>query len=102
VYEQLSYWGATVGANIADNVPLLGPLAKRLLLAGEVYNEHTLSRFFLLHAAVLPCAMVALLAVHITMIRLQGVTEFVDEREPERDRGTFNFSPSTQRRAGRA
>ncbi len=93
VYEQLSYWGATVGANIADNVPVLGALAKQLLLAGEVYNEHTLSRFFLLHAAVLPSAMVALLAVHITLIRLQGVTEFVDEREPERDRGTFNFFP---------
>jgi hypothetical protein len=26
VYEQLSYWGATVGANIADSVPLVGAL----------------------------------------------------------------------------
>ena len=60
VYEQLSYWGATVGANISDNVPLLGPLLKQLLLAGEVYNERTLSRFFLLHAAVLPVAMTLL------------------------------------------
>ena len=93
VYEQLSYWGATVGANISDNVPLIGPLAKRLLLAGEVYNEHTLARFFLLHAAVLPVAMVALLALHITLIRLQGVTEFKDEAHPERDTGTFNFFP---------
>ncbi len=93
VYEQLSYWGATVGANISDNVPLIGPLAKRLLLAGEVYNEHTLSRFFLLHAAVLPVAMVVLLALHITLIRLQGVTEFKDEAHPERDAGTFNFFP---------
>jgi quinol-cytochrome oxidoreductase complex cytochrome b subunit len=93
VYEQLSYWGATVGANISDNVPVLGPLAKQLLLAGEVYNERTLSRFFLLHAAVLPCAMVALLAVHITLIRLQGVTELKDERDPERDEGFFDFFP---------
>ena len=93
VYEQLSYWGATVGANISDNVPVLGPLAKRMMLAGEVYNERTLSRFFLLHAAVLPGAMVALLAVHITLIRLQGVTEFKDEREPARDEGFFRFFP---------
>jgi len=93
VYEQLSYWGATVGANIADNVPGLGSIAKQLLLAGEVYNERTLPRFFLLHAAVLPCAMVVLLAVHITLIRLQGVTEFKDEREPERDEGFFHFFP---------
>jgi len=93
VYEQLSYWGATVGANIADNVPVVGVLGKQLLLAGEVYNERTLSRFFLLHAAVLPCTMVALLALHITLIRLQGVTELKDEREPERDEGFFRFFP---------
>ena len=93
VYEQLSYWGATVGANISDNVPVLGPLAKELLLAGEVYNEHTLSRFYILHTAALPALMVGLLAIHITMIRLQGVTELKDEREPERDEGYFNFFP---------
>jgi len=93
VYEQLSYWGATVGANISDNVPVVGAAAKHFLLGGEVYNERTLSRFFLLHAAVLPCAMVALLAVHITLIRLQGVTELVDERDPARDEGFFDFFP---------
>lgn len=93
VYEQLSYWGATVGANIADGVPFVGGLAKEMLLAGEEYNDRTLPRFFLLHAAVFPTIMVGLLVVHITLIRLQGVTEFVDEKHPERDRGTFSFFP---------
>ena len=59
VYEQLSYWGATVGANIADSVPLIGSSAKVLLLGGEVYNQHTISRFFVLHGAVLPAALIA-------------------------------------------
>jgi quinol-cytochrome oxidoreductase complex cytochrome b subunit len=92
VYEQLSYWGATVGANIADSVPLVGGPAKRLLLAGEVYNENTISRFFILHAAVLPVTMGALIAVHILIIRLQGVTELrfkQDAKEPEH----FRFFP---------
>lgn len=93
VYEQLSYWGATVGANIADSVPLVGGFSKQLLLAGEEYNDRTLSRFFLLHAAVVPGIMVALLAVHVSLIRLQGVTEFHDEKEPQRDAGTFDFFP---------
>ncbi len=93
VYEQLSFWGATVGANISDGVPLVGGFMKRMMLAGDVYNDRTLSRFFLLHAAVLPVAMVGLLVVHITLIRLQGVTEFKDAKEPERDEGTFNFFP---------
>ena len=67
VYEQLSYWGATVGANICDAVPVLGGLLKRLLLAGDVYNDHTLSRFFVLHAAVLPAAIVLLVIVHLAL-----------------------------------
>ncbi|MCA9248763.1 MAG: cytochrome b N-terminal domain-containing protein, partial [Planctomycetales bacterium] len=42
VFEQLSYWGATVGANISDQVPVVGNIAKQLLLAGNEYNERTL------------------------------------------------------------
>jgi quinol-cytochrome oxidoreductase complex cytochrome b subunit len=93
VYEQLSYWGATVAANLTDAVPLVGPFLKKLLLAGDTYNAQTLPRFFILHAAVLPVVMIALLFVHITLIRLQGVTEFrfkADERAPSK---TFSFFP---------
>lgn len=93
VYEQLSYWGATVGANIADNVPLVGGLMKQLLLAGETYNENTLSRFYILHAAVLPAMIILLVAVHIVLIRLQGVTEFRFEDEAEDKPHSFNFFP---------
>ncbi|MCC6557108.1 MAG: cytochrome bc complex cytochrome b subunit [Polyangiaceae bacterium] len=93
VYEQLSYWGATVGANIADNVPLVGSLAKRMLLAGDVYNERTLPRFFVIHTAVLPGLIVALVAVHVTMIRIQGVTEFHFEDEPKGKAKHFDFIP---------
>ena len=93
VYEQLSYWGATVGANIADSVPLVGGPAKRMLLGGDVYNENTLPRFFMLHAAVLPVLMTGLIALHLTLIRLQGVTEFPGARDERRDAGHFDFFP---------
>jgi len=93
VYEQLSYWGATVGANISDTVPLIGPLLKRMMLAGDAYNQATLSRFFVLHAAILPVAIVFLVALHITIIRLQGVTEFRFADEDEGVAKTFNFFP---------
>ncbi len=93
VYEQLSYWGATVGANIADTVPLVGGFIKNMMLAGDSYNARTLSRFFVLHAAVLPVAMVLLIALHIAIIRLQGVTEFEFEDEAETTPKTFNFFP---------
>jgi quinol-cytochrome oxidoreductase complex cytochrome b subunit len=93
VYEQLSYWGATVGANIAASVPVVGPVMKRLLLGGEAYSSVTLSRFFVLHAAVLPVLMILLITVHIAIIRLQGVTEFQFEKQPADQSRHFSFFP---------
>ena len=34
VFEQLSYWGATVGANITESVPIVGGFLKNMMLAG--------------------------------------------------------------------
>ncbi len=92
VYEQLSYWGATVGANITDSVPLIGTHMKQILLAGEIYNERTLPRFFVLHAAVLPVTLALLVAIHIMIIRLQGVTELKFEDDTG-EKTHFNFIP---------
>lgn len=93
VYEQLSFWGATVGANIADNVPVLGGFAKRLLLGGDAYNPRTLSRFFVLHAALLPMCILILVGIHLSIVRMQGVTEFQFENEPKEAPKHFRFFP---------
>ena len=93
VFEQLSFWGATVAANISDTIPVVGGFFKRLLLAGDTYNQNTLPRFFILHAAVLPGILIALLVVHISLIRLQGVTEYQFEDEPEDGPKHFDFFP---------
>ncbi len=92
-FEQLSYWGATVAANISDSVPVIGSFAKRMLLAGDSYNSRTLSRFYILHAAVLPTTIMLLVAVHIAFIRMLGVTELKFEDEPKDQPDHFNFFP---------
>jgi quinol-cytochrome oxidoreductase complex cytochrome b subunit len=94
VFEQLSYWGATVGANICDSVPVMGHPAKLLLLGGETYNPRTLSRLYLLHAALIPGTMVLLLIVHVAFIRTCGVTELDFGDTPSDDKKRyFNFFP---------
>jgi len=93
VFEQLSYWGATVGANIGSSVPVIGPFLKQLLLAGDTYNERTLSRFYIMHAAILPMAMILMIVVHITMIRLHGVTEMEFKGDDPDKPHHFNFFP---------
>ncbi|MEK6246607.1 MAG: cytochrome bc complex cytochrome b subunit, partial [Planctomycetales bacterium] len=93
VYEQLSYWGATVAANISDAVPLVGSIGKEMLLGGEEYNERTLSRFYILHAAILPVTMILLIGIHIALIRMHGITEFEFPGDPKDTAKHFNFFP---------
>jgi cytochrome b6 len=99
VFEQLSFWGATVGANIADSVPVVGHVMKRLLLAGDAYNAQTLPRFYVLHAAVMPALIILLVIIHIAIIRMQGVSELRfegEKRSSEDEEGKsqhFSFYP---------
>ena len=93
VFEQFSYRGATVGSQISDSVPIVGGEMKRMLLGGDEYNRDTLPRLYVLHAAILPGTMLLLLAVHITFIRLYGVTEYRFADEPADKPTHFNFFP---------
>ena len=75
VYTQMSYWAMTIGTGIAAKTPLIGSFLARFMLGGETIGEATLSRFFILHAAILPSIMFLMVFVHIVLIRLHGVTE---------------------------
>ncbi|MCK6545729.1 cytochrome b N-terminal domain-containing protein [Myxococcota bacterium] len=71
-WDQLAYWAITVGTNMANSVPLLGPEIRFLLLGGNTIGEATLIRFYVLHCVVLPLSLVMLLAVHIWRVRKDG------------------------------
>ncbi len=94
VYEQLSFWGATVAANIAEAVPVIGGWLGYFLRGGPEVGPNTLTRFFILHIGVLPTVAFVLIALHILLIRLHGVTElrFEGETVPESERH-FRFWP---------
>lgn len=75
VFEQLSFWGATVATNLAEAVPLVGPWMAYFLRGGAEVGGATLTRFYVLHIGLLPTVTFVLLALHILLVRLQGVTE---------------------------
>ena len=41
VYEQLSYWGATVAGNLTESVPLIGPVLANFLRGGTTLSDNT-------------------------------------------------------------
>lgn len=92
VFEQLSYWATTVGANIMEAVPVIGEIMARFLRGGDKITNNTLTRFFIFHIGVLPTAMTLLLFCHVILIRVHGVSqlEFRDEKGTSK---SFPFYP---------
>lgn len=85
-WDMKAYFGTRVGANIAGYTPVVGPFIRRFLLGGEEIGELTLPRFYALHVLVLPLALLALVALHLFLVRLYGITapwRRTDEPAPE-------------------
>lgn len=81
VYDQLSYWAATVGLNIAGSMPLIGDWLARLLRGGADIGPTTLTRFFVFHVGALPSLVVVLLGIHVFLLRIHGVMELDAPRD---------------------
>lgn len=71
-WDQLAYWAVSVGANMADAAPVIGPKLKFLLLGGNNIGENTLIRFYVLHCVILPLAAAGLIGVHFWRVRKDG------------------------------
>jgi ubiquinol-cytochrome c reductase cytochrome b subunit len=72
-WDQKGYWATSVGTNLASQAPLAGPDIKKLAIGGSDYGHLTLTRFFALHAGVLPGLLIALLVPHILLFRRHGL-----------------------------
>lgn len=61
--DQNAYWGTVVRLGIVETIPLAGGLAADLLRGGAALNASTLTRFYALHAGVVPALLLAPLAL---------------------------------------
>ncbi|HVY70045.1 MAG TPA: cytochrome b N-terminal domain-containing protein [Verrucomicrobiae bacterium] len=82
-WDQKGYWATNVATKIAGITPVIGPALQKLIVGGSEYGHHTLTRFFALHAGVLPASIVALLVVHIYLFRRHGLTAKQPLRKPD-------------------
>jgi quinol-cytochrome oxidoreductase complex cytochrome b subunit/mono/diheme cytochrome c family protein len=73
-WDQKGYWASRVGLGIASTTPLVGEDLRLLLQGAPQMGNLTLTRFFTLHAFVLPGLVVLLVVVHLYLFRLHGVT----------------------------
>jgi quinol-cytochrome oxidoreductase complex cytochrome b subunit len=74
-WDQRAFWATTVGSEIAGAVPWVGEPLLVFLRSGPEVTGRTLSRFYGVHVLVLPATLLALLAVHLTLVHQQGLAD---------------------------
>ena len=82
-WDQKGFWATKVATNILGIVPVVGRDLQKIIIGGTDYGHHTLTRFFALHAGILPGLLIALLVGHIYLFRRHGLTAAEPRRRPD-------------------
>jgi cytochrome b6 len=73
-WNKLAYFATKVGTEIAGIVPVVGRPMLRFLRGGDDVTGATLTRFFGFHVAVLPATATVLIAIHVLLVQLHGMS----------------------------
>jgi ubiquinol-cytochrome c reductase cytochrome b subunit len=71
-WGNMSYWGAQVIVSLFGSLPVVGSTLVEWIRGDFVIADATLNRFFALHVAALPLALVFLVAVHLFALHEVG------------------------------
>lgn len=87
-WDKRSYWLVEVASSAAGTLPIIGDPIKRIILGGGAIGQMTLSRFFILHAAVFSGILLILAAIHLVALRKVGNAGPWDEKKRQ-EKGPF-------------
>jgi ubiquinol-cytochrome c reductase cytochrome b subunit len=73
-WDERGYWATRVTVGIAGSAPVFGAGLSRLLTGGPQFGNLTLSRFYTLHASLLPLLLLGAGTLHVALMRRHGVT----------------------------
>jgi quinol-cytochrome oxidoreductase complex cytochrome b subunit/mono/diheme cytochrome c family protein len=82
-WDQKGYYATKVATNIMGVTPVIGTKLQEVVQGGPEYGHHTLTRFFALHAGVLPGLLIAFLALHIYVFRRHGIHAKEPQKAPD-------------------
>ncbi|MGB8490588.1 MAG: cytochrome b N-terminal domain-containing protein, partial [Bacteroidales bacterium] len=71
-WDEVGYFAAKVGTNIAGTFPVIGNWIKKVIIGGTDMGQVTLSRFFVMHVAIIPFILLSLIIAHLVAFRQFG------------------------------
>jgi ubiquinol-cytochrome c reductase cytochrome b subunit len=82
-WDQKGFWATKVAMNILGIVPLVGHSLQMILIGGSDYGQLTLTRFFGVHAGILPGTLILLLIIHAWLFRRHGFKGAESSKKPD-------------------
>jgi len=73
-WDQKGYYATQVSTKIMGATPVIGAQLQEVVQGGKQYNHHTLTRFFAMHAGILPATLIGFLVLHLYVFRRHGIT----------------------------
>jgi ubiquinol-cytochrome c reductase cytochrome b subunit len=81
-WDQKGFGATGVATGIIGIVPG-GEYLERILIGASTYGHHTLTRFFALHAGIIPGAIIAFIVAHVYLFRRHGLTPKLPKKKPD-------------------
>jgi len=82
-WDQKGFWATRVATNLMGLVPVVGEKLQQVVVGGPTYGHATLTRFFALHAGVLPGLLIAFLVLHVYLFRRHGLCAKQPAKHPD-------------------
>ena len=82
-WDQKGYYATQVSTKIMGATPVIGAQLQEVVQGGAQYNHHTLTRFFAMHAGILPGMLIGFLALHLYVFRRHGLTVHQPKKNPD-------------------
>jgi ubiquinol-cytochrome c reductase cytochrome b subunit len=73
-WDQRAYWATVVTIQMAQSAPLAGKFLAALMRGGAEIGALTLSRWYAVHVIFLPGALIALVVLHLFLMRRHGIS----------------------------
>ena len=82
-WDQNGFWATAVSTNIVGITPGVGDALQTVLVGSNSYGHQTLTRFFALHAGVIPGGIMLFIVAHVYLFRRHGVTPKEPRTRPD-------------------
>ncbi len=86
VWSDSAYWTTVRGMEVITAIPVAGYIFS-FLVGGATIGELTMTRFYVIHLALLPMMLLAISAIGFATVRRVGLSEIASEIAPIRESG---------------